>query len=62
MLSAQRQHVDLGGKNEVVLVHAVNLMGLQRDRGIAPTEGDVRVMTLTFRDGADLIHKGQREK
>jgi hypothetical protein len=38
--------VELGGHDEVVLVQALDLLGPQRDRRVAPAEADVGVVPL----------------
>src|SRR5262245_33337367 len=43
---ARREIVELGGHDEVVLVQALDLLGLQRDRSISPTEAQLRVVAL----------------
>src|SRR5437667_11229847 len=52
--------VNLGGHDEVVLMQALDLLGLQRDRRIAPTEGDIRMMAFSFREFTNLLNKGKR--
>jgi hypothetical protein len=52
--------VDLGRHDEVVLMQSLDLLGLQRDRCIAPTEADVRMMAFGFRELANLLDNGQR--
>jgi hypothetical protein len=34
--------------------------GLQRDRRVAPTEADIRMMTFSFREFTNLVNKGER--
>jgi hypothetical protein len=41
--------VDLGGHDEVVLMQSLDLLCLQRDCRIAPTEADIRMMAFSFR-------------
>ena len=41
--------VDLGRHDEVVLMQSLDLLGLQGDRCIAPTEADIRMMAFGFR-------------
>src|SRR5262245_21622161 len=38
--------VNLRGHDEVVLMQSLDLFGLQRDRRIAPTEADIRMMAF----------------
>src|SRR5438105_15417582 len=48
-----RQPVDLARHDEIVLVQAFDLLGLQRYRRIAPAEVDVGVVALGFGERAD---------
>ena len=57
---ASEYAVDLGGHDEVVLMQSADLLGLQRDRCIAPTEADVRMMAFSFREFTNLLNKGKR--
>ena len=52
--------VNLGGHDEVVLMQSLDLLGLQRDRRIAPTEADIRMMAFSFREFTNLLNKGKR--
>ena len=52
--------VDLGGHDEVVLMQSIDLLGLQRDRRMAPTEADIRMMAFSFREFTNLLNKGKR--
>jgi hypothetical protein len=52
--------VNLGGHDEVVLMQSLDLLGLQRDRRIAPTEADIRMMAFGFREFTNLLNKGKR--
>jgi hypothetical protein len=47
---ASEYAVDLGGHDEVVLMQSIDLLGLQRDRRIAPTVADSRMMAFSFRE------------
>mgnify|MGYP000420275935 CR=1 FL=1 len=38
----------------------MDLLGLQRDRRIAPTEADIRMMAFSFREFTNLLNKGKR--
>jgi hypothetical protein len=49
--------VDFGRHDEIVLVQTVDLLRLQRNRYIAPTELDVRMVPFTFRDLTDFLNK-----
>src|ERR1700731_951176 len=57
---AREYAVNLGGHDEIVLMQSLDLLGLQRDRGIAPTEADIRVMAFSFREFTNLLDKGKR--
>ena len=52
--------VNLGGYDEVVLMQSLDLLGLLRDRRIAPTEADIRMMAFGFREFTNLLNKGKR--
>src|SRR5258708_8278864 len=53
--------VNPGGHDEIVLMQSLDLFGLQRDRGIAPTEADnIRMMAFSFREFTNLLDKGKR--
>ena len=52
--------VKLGGHDEIVLMESLDLLGLQRDRGIAPTEADIRMMAFSFREFTNFLDKGER--
>src|SRR5262249_58097128 len=52
--------VNLGGHDEVVLMQSLDLLGLQRDRRIAPTKADIRMMAFSFREFTNLLNKGKR--
>ena len=51
--------VDPGGHDEVVLRQPVNLVGVQSDFHLSPSEQDVRVMPLLLGDRADFINEFQ---
>jgi hypothetical protein len=57
---ASEYAVNLGGHDEVVLMQSLDLLGLQRDRRIAPTEADIRMMAFSFREFTNLLNKGKR--
>src|ERR1700720_4095649 len=57
---ASKYAVDLGGHDEVVLMQSLDLLGLQRNRRIAPTEADIRVMAFGFREFTNLLNEGRR--
>jgi hypothetical protein len=53
--------VNPGGHDEIVLMQSLDLFGLQRDRGIAPTEADnIRMMAFSFREFTNLLDEGKR--
>ena len=58
--SASEYAVDLGCHDEVVLMQSLDLLGLQRDRRIAPTEVDIRMMAFSFREFPNLLNKSKR--
>ena len=60
--SASEYAVDLSGHDEVVLMQSFDLLGLQRDRCIAPTEVDVRMMAFSFRKFTNLLNKSKRRQ
>jgi hypothetical protein len=41
-------------------MQSLDLLGLQRDRRIAPTEADIRMMAFGFREFTKLLNKGKR--
>src|ERR1700730_3801001 len=41
-------------------MQSLDLFGLQRDRRIAPTEADIRMMAFGFREFTNLLNKGKR--
>ena len=41
-------------------MQSMDLLGLQRDRDIAPAEADVRMMAFSFREFTNLLNKGKR--
>src|SRR5215467_9840571 len=57
---ASEYAVNLGGHDEVVLMQSFDLLGLQRDRRVAPTEADIRMMAFSFREFTNLLNKGKR--
>ena len=56
---ASEYAIDLGGHDEVVIMQSLDLLGLQRDRCIAPTEADIRMMAFSFREFTNLLNKGK---
>src|SRR5262245_49195214 len=57
---ASEYAVDLGGHDEVVLMQSMYLLGLQRDRHIAPAEVDIWMMAFGFREFTNLLNEGKR--
>jgi hypothetical protein len=41
-------------------MQSMDLLGLQRNRHIAPAEADVRMMAFSFREFTNLLNKGKR--
>ena len=41
-------------------MQSLDLLGLERDRRIAPTEAGVRMMAFSFREFTNLLNKGKR--
>jgi hypothetical protein len=41
-------------------MQSLDLLGLQRDRRIAPAEADIRMMAFSFREFTNLLNKGKR--
>src|ERR1700724_4278315 len=52
--------VNLGGHDEVVLMQSLDLLGLQRNRRIAPAEADIRMMAFGLCEFTNLPNKGKR--
>jgi len=57
---ASEYAVDLGRHDEVVLMRSLDLLGLQRDRRIAPTEADIWMMAFSLREFTNLLNKSKR--
>ena len=57
---AREYAINFGGHDEIVVMQSVDLLGLQRDRGIAPTEADIRMMAFSFRKLTNFLDKGKR--
>jgi hypothetical protein len=57
---AREYAINFGGHDEIVLMQSLDLLGLQRDRGIAPTEADIRMMAFSFREFTNFLDKGKR--
>src|ERR1700720_1116044 len=56
---ASKYAVDLGGHDEVVLMQSLDLLGLQQNRRIAPTEADIRMVAFGFREFTNLLNEGK---
>jgi hypothetical protein len=41
-------------------MQSLDLLGLQRDYRVAPTEADIRMMAFSFREFTNLLNKGKR--
>jgi hypothetical protein len=57
---ASEYAVNLDSHDEVVLMQPLDLLGLQRDCRVAPTEADIRMMAFSFREFTNLLNKGKR--
>jgi hypothetical protein len=57
---ASEQAVDLASHNEVVLMQPMDLLGLQGDRRIAPTEAVIWMMAFSLRELTNLLNEGKR--
>ena len=57
---AREYAINFGGHDEIVLMQSLDLLGLQRDRGIAPTEADIRMMAFSFRKLTNFLDEGKR--
>src|SRR6516162_4563074 len=57
---AHEYAVNLGGHDEIVLMQSLDLLGLQRDRGVTPTEADIRMMAFSFCEFTNFLGKGKR--
>jgi hypothetical protein len=55
----RKYSVYLGGHYEVVLMEALNLLGLQRDSRVAPTKTDIGMMTFGFCEFTNLLDKAK---
>ena len=51
------QLVELYRHDEIVLVQSFDLLGAQRDRGIAPPEADIRMMELRLGECTGAAHE-----
>ncbi len=59
-VAAREYAVNLGGHDEIVLMQTLDLLGLQRDRGIAPTEADIRMMAFSFCEFTNFLDESKR--
>ena len=57
---AREYAINFGGHDEIVLMQSLDLLGLRRDRGIAPTEADIWVMAFGFGEFTNFLDKGTR--
>ena len=57
---AREYAVNFGGHDEIVLMQSLDLPGLQRDCGIAPTEANIRMMAFSLREFTNFLNKGER--
>jgi hypothetical protein len=57
---AREYAVNFGGHDEIVLMQSLDLLGLQRDCGIAPAEADIRMMAFSLREFTNFLNKGER--
>jgi hypothetical protein len=53
------QFIDFGGHDKVVFVQAADLVGIEQDAGVAPTESDVGMMPLLFGQIAHSVDERQ---
>jgi hypothetical protein len=58
--AARKYPVNFGGHDEIVLMETLDLLGLQRDHGVAPTKTDIRMMAFSFREFTNFLDKGER--
>ena len=49
--------IQLRGHDEVVLVQALDLLRLQRDRRVSPAEADVGMVTFGFRQVTSTLYE-----
>jgi len=57
---AREYAVNFGGHDEIVLMQSLDLLGLQRDCGIAPAEANIRMMAFSLREFTNFLNKGER--
>jgi hypothetical protein len=60
LLDPFEQLVDLRCHNEIILMQAIDLMGLKLHFAVAPTDADVRMMALGLAQFADFLGVTQR--
>ena len=41
-------------------MQSFDFLGLQRNRGVAPTEADIRMMAFSFREFTNFLDKSER--
>ncbi len=56
----RKYSVYLGGHYEIVLMQAVNLLGLQRDSRVAPSKTDIRMVVVGFCEFTNLLNEAKR--
>src|SRR6516164_5492510 len=57
---AREYAVSFGGHDEIVLMQSLDLLGLQRDCGIAPAEANIRMMAFSLREFTNFLNKSER--
>ena len=58
-IAAARHFVNFDRHDEVVFVQTLDFLGLQRNRGVAPAERDIGMMTLVLSQIADFVNEFQ---
>jgi len=56
----RKYSVYLTGQYEVVLMQALNLLGLERDSRVAPSKTDIRMVAFGFCEFTNLLDKAKR--
>ena len=59
MLPAEKSLIHLRGENEILVGYAAGVMRRGRYIHSAPSQVDVRVMALRFRQRSHAVHKSQ---
>ena len=52
--------VNLGRHDEIILMQSINLLGLQRYRGLAPAKSNIRVVTFGLSELTDPFDESER--